>query len=150
MMTSKFNIIVFRICTGFLLYLGKILNCTYEKISVLFNLYFQASFLAISGFLPFLTKTYLLKETCTFPDVAMSVILLSYGSIYGVGLFILFKHYPPSWIRTFNLCVNDLQRLGKYVHVSYILINILIFIYWWLSLLAFNFLICFLILSSNN
>ena len=137
------NGIIFRTCTTFLSILGRILNCSYEKISVLFNLYFQGILLGISGILPLLTKIYLLRVSCSLPDVLMCIILLGYASIYGVGLFILFKHYPPYWIWSFYQCVNDLQKLAGYIHMSYIVVNILIFICWWASLIAFNFSICY-------
>lgn len=149
MKTYNFNRIIFRICTTFLVILGRVLSCSYEKISVVFNLYIQGTLLGLSGVLPLLTKIYLLRESCSSLDILMCIILLGYASIYIIGLFIVFKHYPPYWRWSFYQCVNDLQKLASYIHTSYIMINLLIFICWWLSLITLNISISYFMLLCS-
>ena len=137
--------ILFKLCAFFLLFLGRVFHCSYEKISVIFNLYLQGNILTLSGVLPFIASCAAMISDPGGWHFLLCVMTLCYASFYIVGRYLLFKHYPPRWIPTFNLCVSDLMKLVKCLHVSYVVVNLLIFVVWWLAVIGVNVLLSYFI-----
>ena len=139
---------LFKFCTSFLLLLGRVFHCSYEKISVIFNLYLQGFLLITSGFLPFFASCVAMITEPSGYHIVLCCITLLYASIYVVGQYLLLKHYPPRWIPTFNLCMSDLLELGQRLHLSYVVINLLLFVVWWLTIILVNLLLSYFILMK--
>ena len=135
----------FKLCAGFLLLLGRIFHCSYEKISVIFNLYIQGEILTLSGMLPLVASSSAMISEPSGWHFALCVVMFCYATLYIVMRYLLFKHYPPQWVPTFNLCVRDLQKLGKRLHISYVLLNLIILVVWWLAVIAVNVLLSYYI-----
>ena len=116
----------FGLCVLFLLLLGKLFGLTYKQISVVFNLWVQGTVLALSGMAPFGIAVYKMMESFSMWWLALSAVLLIYGIAYGYA---------------------DLQRLAKKWHTTYQMVNLLIFILFYLILLGLNILICYYLYS---
>ena len=140
--------LLFKLCAGFLLFVGRIFHFSYEKISVVFNLYLQGTILMLSGALPFFASVYAAIVEPTIFNLILMMVMLIYASIYYAGWYLMFKHYPPRWSESFLLCVNDLQKLCGIFHVSYVVINLIIFVVWWLTLLFVNVFLSYIIIKG--
>jgi hypothetical protein len=136
--THKVVLLPFMLCAGFLLVLGKSLGLSYKQISVIFNLYLQGGVLALSGIMPLvaIVLTILEHPNC----ISWLVMLLSifYASIYVVGFVGLLRHYHLPMNYAFDLCVNDLEFVASKWHISYHAVNLVIFILWWVTIVAIN------------
>ena len=137
-------LVPFAICVLFLKTLGAIFHLTYEEISVYFNLYFQGALLTLSAFLPFIGLCTCIENS--FIGYFSLILLLCYALLYVALFYLLIKRYPPSVYPSFNRCVSDLQQLSSYLKISYWAINLLIFVFAWLTLLGTNVLLFFSIL----
>ena len=131
-------LIPFGICAGFLLLLGKCLGLSYKQISVIFNLHLQGGLLLLSGALPLLATCWNLTHHPSWQMVAAIFVAMSYLSIYIVGFIWLLKHYHLPMEYAFDLCVSDLKWLASKWHLSYHAVNLIIFIFWWLSFVLMN------------
>lgn len=130
--------IPFGICVLFLNILGWCVGLNYKQISVYFNLYFQGIILAFSSLLPVGASIY---AWCTSAHLLYGIMLvctLLYFSIYVVGLIWMIRHYSGSTEQAFDLCVSDLKSLAKKWSVSYMTVNLIIFVGWWLALFVMN------------
>ncbi len=79
--------------------------------------------------------------------LALSAVLLIYGIAYGYAFIKMLQHYHLPFDAAFDLCVDDLQRLAKKWHTTYQMVNLLIFILFYLILLGLNILICYYLYS---
>jgi uncharacterized membrane protein HdeD (DUF308 family) len=131
----------FVLCTSFLRLLGKCFRLNYKQISVIFNLYFQGALLLISGVLPLISA---FKNVIIGPNWYGWVLLFVcalYFSIYIIGFIAIIRHYHLPLENAFDTCVKDLLLVAEKWHISYQTINLIIFIFWWLTLIGVN--ICF-------
>lgn len=130
--------IPFNICVHFLLGMGKVLHLNYVQISVIFNLWIQGTILMISGVIPFILYIYFVLTD----KIALNIELLTavglMSIVYIATYSIMLVHYRLPYQRTFDLCVNDLLRIGKYLNHSYNFVNIIIFIVLYIILLLLN------------
>ena len=140
--------ILFKLCVGFLLLLGRVFHFSYEKIAVIFNLYIQGTILMCSGVLPFMVSLYAVGLSPTILHSLLLMVTLMYATLYMAGWYLMFKHYPPRWGDSFNQCVYDLQRLRTSLHVSYVVLNLIIFVLWWLTLLFINLFLSYCIIQG--
>lgn len=131
-------LIPFGVCAGFLLLLGKCLGLSYKQISVIFNLHLQGGLLLLSGALPFLFICWSFANSPSWQMALAAFLALSYLSIYIVGFIWLVRHYHLPMEYAFDLCVSDLKWLASKWHLSYHAVNLIIFIFWWLSLVLMN------------
>ena len=91
-----------------------------------------------SGLAPFGIAIYKLLESFSVGWLFLVIILAIYGVAY-VYLFIkMLHHYHLPFDDAFDLCVDDLQRLAKKWHTTYQMVNLLIFILFYLILLGAN------------
>lgn len=134
----KIVLLPFMLCAGFLLLLGKSLGLSYKQISVIFNLYLQGGLLAMSGMLPLVASVWFLVEHASCIGWLILLLSLFYASIYVVGFVGLLQHYHLPMNYAFDLCVNDLERVAYKWHISYHAVNLVIFILWWVTVVAMN------------
>lgn len=134
----KIILFLFMLCAGFLLLLGKSLGLSYKQISVIFNLYLQGGLLLVSGMIPLVAITGKLIEQYINNGLFLLLMCLSYATIYVVAFVWLIRHYHLPMDYSFDLCVRDLQAISRKWHISYHAVNLVIFIWWWLSLIGIN------------
>ena len=129
---------LFRLCVCFLEFLGKTFKISYEKISIIVNLYIQGTLLMISGLLPLFASIYSIIHGVGWIETLCSIASLGYASIYLVGYSQLLSRYKNTSNQYFDLCVDDLMALSKRWGMHYYLVNLLIFVVWWLSVISIN------------
>lgn len=137
----------FGLCVLFLLLLGKIIGLTYKQISVVFNLWLQGAILALSGLAPFGVAFYKLIESFSVSWMILTIILACYGLVYLYSFLKMLQHYHLPFDNAFDLCVRDLKWYAKKWHTTYYIVNLLIFVLFYLILLGFNILICNYLIS---
>ena len=137
----------FGLCVLFLLLLGKVFGLSYKQISVVFNLWVQGVVLALSGLSPLGVAIYKMKESFSRGWLFLTIVLLIYGIAYGYAFIKMLQHYHLPFDAAFDLCVDDLQRLAKKWHTTYQMVNLLIFILFYLILLGLNILIGYYLIS---
>lgn len=128
----------FELCVAFLVGLGKCLGLSYKQISVYFNLYFQGYLLTVFGTLPLIAAIIRFIHNMTWANGLMILVFLFYASVYLVGILWLNRHYSGNPELVFDRCVTDLLVVSGYWHLSYYLVNLIIFVVWWLALVAAN------------
>lgn len=137
----------FMLCAGFLLLLGKSLGLSYKQISVIFNLYLQGGLLALSGIMPFFAILCKITIDSNLYEWLLLIACFAYASIYIAAFVGLIRHYHLPMNYSFDLCVSDLQAVSRKWHISYHAVNLVIFIWWWLSLIGIN---CYMIYTFLN
>ena len=128
----------FGLCVLFLLLLGKLFGLTYKKISVVFNLWVQGAVLALSGLAPFGIAVYKMIESFSIGWLVLSFILAFYGIAYVFAFIKMLQHYHLPFNTAFNRCVSDLQKLARKWHTTYQIVNLIIFVCFFLLLLSLN------------
>ena len=146
-MYAKLALLPFGLCVLFLLLLGKLFGLTYKQISVVFSLWVQGAVLALSGLAPFGIAVYKMMESFSMWWLALSAVLLIYGIVYVYAFIKMLQHYHLPFNAAFDLCVDDLQRLARKWHTTYQMVNLLIFILFYLILLGLNILISYYLYS---
>ena len=135
------------LCVLFLLLLGKLFGLTYKQISVVFNLWAQGAVLTLSGLAPFGIAVYKMMESFSMWWLALSAALLIYGVAYVYAFIKVLQHYHLPFDAAFDLCVDDLEQLAKKWNTTYQMVNLLIFILFYLILLGLNILIGYYLIS---
>ena len=144
LMKRKFRLVdlallPFGICVLFLKVLGKLLGLTYKQISVVFNLWIQGAVLMLSGLLPLLVIIIFWIKWFDFYHYGLKLIIFA---LYGYGYIFWFikmvRHYHLPFDYAFDLCVEDLQWLAKKWHTTCQIVNLLIFVVFFLILLMLN------------
>ena len=137
----------FGVCVLFLLLLGKLFGLTYKQISVVFCLWVQGAVLTLSGLAPFGVVAYKLFESFSMSIFVLAIVSLLYCIIYVYAFIKMLQHYHLPFNSAFDLCVYDLQRIAKRWHTTYQVVNLLIFILFYLILIGLNVLICYYLFS---
>ena len=133
----------FGLCVLFLLLLGKLFGLTYKQISVVFNLWVQGAVLALSGIAPFGVAVYKFIESFSVSWMIIAIILTCYGLVYVYAFTKMLQHYHLPFNDAIDLCVRDLKWIAKKWHTTYYILNLLIFVLFYLILLGFNIFICY-------
>ena len=128
----------FGLCVLFLLLLGKLFGLTYKQISVVFNLWVQGAVLALSGLAPFGIAVYKMIESFSICWLVLSFILAFYGISYVFAFIKMLQHYHLPFNDAFDRCVSDLQKLARKWHTTYQIVNLIIFVCFFLLLLSLN------------
>ena len=128
----------FGLCVLFLLLLGKLFGLTYKQISVVFNLWVQGAVLALSGLAPFGIAIYKILESFSMGWLLLTIIFAVYGMAYVYAFIKMLQHYHLPFNDAFDLCVMDLQFLAKKWHTTYQMVNLLVFVLFYLILLGVN------------
>lgn len=137
----------FGLCVLFLLLLGKLCGLTYKQISVVFNLWSQGTVLMLSGMAPLGIAVYKMMGAFSLWWLLLSAVLLIYGFAYVYAFIKMLQHYHLPFNAAFDLCVDDLQRLARKWNTTYQMVNLLIFILFYLILLGLNILISYYLMS---
>lgn len=149
-MSRKFRLVdlallPFGICVLFLLLSGKLFGLSYKQISVVFNLWIQGAVLTLSGLLPFVIALTWLSSV--YYGLFVFIFAL-YGFFYVYFFVKMLRHYHLPFDYAFDLCVEDLQWLAKKWHTTYMIVNLLIFVVFFLILLVLNIYISITLFSS--
>lgn len=152
LMKRKFRLVdlallPFGLCVLFLLLLGKLFGLTYKQISVVFNLWVQGAVLTLSGLAPFGAAIYKGMESFSMGWLVLTIVLALYGMVYVYGFIRMLQHYHLPFDDAFDLCVKDLQCLAKKWHSTYQIVNLLIFVVFYLILLGLNLYVSFGLIS---
>lgn len=137
----------FGLCVLFLLLLGKLFGLTYKQISVVFNLWVQGAVLALSGLAPFGIAVYKMLESFSMGWLILSIIFALYGAAYVYAFIKMLNHYHLPFDAAFDLCVDDLERIAEKWRTTYQMVNLLIFVLFYLLLLGLNIYICYYLIS---
>jgi hypothetical protein len=137
----------FGLCVLFLLLLGKLCGLTYKQISVVFNLWVQGGVLTLSGLAPFGLVVYKMFQSFSISSLFLAIAFLLYGILYVYAFIKMLKHYHLPFNSAFDLCVYDLKCIARRWHTTYQMVNLLIFVLFYLILLGINVLICYYLLS---
>ena len=137
----------FGLCVLFLLLLGKLFGLTYKQISVVFNLWVQGAILTLSGLAPLGATIYLLTEEVSIGRLLLAFLLFCYGMVYVYAFIKMLHHYHLPFNDAFDRCVSDLQRLAGKWHTTYQVVNLLIFVVFFLLLLSLNIVSGYLLLK---
>lgn len=122
----------------FLRLLGKLFGLTYKQISVVFNLWIQGAFLALSGLAPFGVAIFKVIESFSMEWLVLIIVLAIYSMVYVYGFIRMLQHYHLPFDDSFDLCVKDLQWLAKKWHTTYEMVNLLIFVLLFVFLMGLN------------
>ena len=114
------------------------MGANYVQISVIFNLWIQGAILTLSGLMPFCAQLVAMIEHPSWIGMLLLIVMGAYAVLYCLGYYSLLKHYGKNYYNAYNLCVQDLQYIAKRWRMSYWSVNILIFIIFWIILIAIN------------
>ena len=137
----------FGLCVLFLLLLGKLFGLNYKQISVVFNLWVQGAVLALSGLAPFGAAVFKLSQSFSMGWLALAIVFALYGAAYVYAFIKMLQHYRLPFDAAFDLCVDDLNKIAEKWHTTYEMVNLLIFVLFYLILLGLNIFICFYLIS---
>ena len=140
----------FGLCVAFLLMLGKLFGFTYKQISVIFNLWVQGAILALSGVAPLGVALYKMFGAFSVNWILMSISFAIYGSVYVYAFIKMLQHYHLPFNYAFDLCVKDLVWLATKWRTTYQIVNLIIFVLFYLMLLGLNVFIVFFLSSLYN
>ena len=151
-MKRKFRLIdlallPFGLCVLFLLLLGKLFGLTYKQISVVFNLWVQGAVLALSGLALFGVGVYKRLESFSIGWLLLTVLFACYGMVYVYAFIKMLHHYRLPFNTAFDLCIDDLQSFARKWHTTYQMVNLLIFVLFYLLLMGLNIFICYYIIT---
>lgn len=134
------NIVLFPfvLCVMFLNILGRCFGMSYKRISVVFNLYIQGAILLVSGCLPFFSSVYRCFVDLHWTNIIVALSAFIYSILYIAGFYWFIRYYHGDTEMVFYRCVSDLNRIARYWHMSYMAVNLVIFIFLWLGLVVFN------------
>ena len=76
----------------FLRLLGKLFGLTYKQISVVFNLWIQGAFLALSGLAPFGVAIFKVIESFSMEWLVLIIVLAIYSMVYVYGFIRMLQH----------------------------------------------------------
>lgn len=140
----------FGLCVAFLLILGKLFGFTYKQISVIFNLWVQGAVLALSGLVPLGVALYKLYGTFSASWLLVSMSFAIYGGVYVYAFIKMLQHYHLPFNYAFDLCVADLVWLATKWRTTYQIVNLIIFVLFYLMLLGLNAYIYYFLCSLKN
>ena len=128
--------LIFQLCVGFLQVLANILGITYQEISVIFNIYLQ-------GVVLFAFALWLMIKMCLNIHVNGwswtngCSLTFALGQIVFVIIGVL--RYLPPLNDSFYRCVHDLEDLAAITHTSYVFVNLIIFIVFYLVAIGIDY-----------
>lgn len=126
---------LFTLCTDFLEFLAQIFHTTYYRMSVYFNIYFQGGILLLSAL-----ALLICSAIVTYQDgfQTKTNFLMVYAIVQMLFIAIAFYRYRPPLDSAYYRCFYDLLTISMHNMVIYSLVNILIFIVFYLMLLISN------------
>lgn len=126
---------LFKLCTDFLVFLTRVFHTDYKRISVWVNIYAQ-------GFVMFAAAATLFVVTIVRYNVDGMTVISWIGLFLSLIQMIVVVwacwRYRPPLDKAFDRCYWDLERLASKIHISYTMLNVLIFIVIYLIFLFFD------------
>ena len=131
-------------CCGVMAYFAWLLGLTYQEFCVIGNIYMQGAICLLAALAPLLL--------CIRTKQAPWKWLLSGGNalLHFVVISLFFSHYWMPLERAFDLCVQDLNRIGALFGSSYVMVNIIIFVILFVVDLALNALLYLLLAGKHT
>lgn len=119
-------------CCGVMAYFAWLLGLTYQEFCVIGNIYMQGAICLLTALAPLLL--------CIRTKQAPWKWLLSGGNalLHLVIISLFFGHYWMPLERAFDLCVQDLNKIGALFGSSYVMVNIITFVILFVVDLALN------------
>jgi hypothetical protein len=126
---------LFTLCTDFLEFLAQVFHTTYYRMSVYFNIYFQGGILLLSAL-----ALLICSAVVTYQDgfQTKTNFLMVYAIVQMLFIALAFYRYRPPLDSAYYRCFYDLLTISMHNMVIYALVNILIFIVFYLMLLISN------------
>jgi hypothetical protein len=128
----------FMLCVWFLRLLGKLFGLTYKQISVVFNLWVQGAVLLLSGLALAAVAIYKCAISDSYMWYAVAIPLTAYAILHVYGFIKMLHHYHLPFDDAFNLCVEDLVKLAAKWHTTYQIVNLIIFVLFFLIIIGVN------------
>ena len=100
----------------------------------------------LSGLAPATTAIYRFAEDRSWQWLVVAIPLLIYGAACIYGFAKLLSHYHLPFDDAFDLCVKDLQELAIRWKTTYQIVNLVIFVLFFLILIVQNVLITYYII----
>ena len=126
---------LFNLCTKFLVFLTRVFNTDYKRISVWVNIYAQ-------GFVMFAAAATLFVVTIARNSVEGMKVVSWIGLLLSLFQMVVVVwacwRYRSPLDKAFDRCYLDLESLASKIHISYTLLNVLIFIVIYLILVFFD------------
>ena len=124
--------VLFDYCCQIMYALGNLLGLSYQEVCVIGNIYVQGALLVAASAVPvwfaFKQKShYALKAVACVNVLCCSALVL----------YFCFRYAPPL-AASFDRCVEDLKSLAEVWHTTYVVVNIVIFVLWWLASIFSN------------
>ena len=98
----------------------------------------EGAVLALSGLAPLGTTVYRLTEEVSTGRLLLTFLMVCYGMMYVYMFIKMLRHYHLPFDDAFDLCVRDLEWLAAKWHTTYHIVNLLVFILFYLILLGLN------------
>lgn len=127
---------LFNLCTDFLVFLTRVFHTDYKRISVWVNIYAQGIVMFAAAAATLFIVTLVRGRNDGMTTVSWIGLLLSLFQMV-VVVWACFRYRPPL-DKAFDKCYLDLEHLSSKIHISYTLLNVLIFIVIYLILLFFD------------
>jgi hypothetical protein len=105
---------------------------------VVFNLWVQGGLLALSVLIPFGVSAFKLWESFSVGWLALTIVFALDGFAYVYAFIKMLQHYRLPYDAAFDLCVDDLRRIAVKWHTTYEMVNLLLFVLFYLILLGLN------------
>lgn len=125
----------FVACCGIMAYFAYVLGLTYKEFCVLGNIYLEAAICLMAAIAPVLVCLRKMSDTGSFLKLAISVVNFS---IHGILFVIICKHYWMPLNPAFDLCYNELVHLASVTASTYIIVNLVIFVFLFVGDLILN------------
>lgn len=124
--------VLFDYCCQIMYALGNLLGLSYQEVCVIGNIYVQGALLVATSAVPvwfaFKQKSHYALKTVACVNVLCCSALV---------LYFCFRYAPPL-AASFDRCVEDLKSLAEVWHTTYVVVNIVIFVLWWLASIFSN------------
>jgi hypothetical protein len=124
--------VLFDYCCQIMYALGNLLGLSYQEVCVIGNIYVQGALLVAAAALP-LWYAYKQEKHYLLKAVACVNVLCCAALVF----YFCFRYAPPL-AASFDRCVEDLKNLAVAWHTTYVVVNIVIFVFWWLCSIALN------------
>ena len=123
---------LFNYCCEIMYALGDLLGLSYQEVCVIGNIYVQGALLVAAAAVP---VWFAFKQKSHYAlKVAACINVLCYSALV---LYFCFRYAPPL-AASFDRCVEDLKNLAEAWHTTYVVVNIAIFVLWWVASIFWN------------
>ena len=135
---------LFYLCCEIMHTLGNLLGLSYQEVCVIGNIYVQGALLVAASAVP-LWFAFKQKSQYTLKTMACVNVLCCSALV----LYFCFRYAPPL-AASFDRCVEDLKNLAAAWHTTYVVVNIAIFVLWWVASIFWNLLATIYISEGQN